>query len=274
MDDENRENEGDLVMAAEFVTEEGMGFIIRHTGGVVCLALRNNIADQLELPPMVERNTSHRQTAFTVSIEAASGVSTGISAYDRSLTVKAAINPVAKPTDLSRPGHVFPLRSVEGGVLQRAGHTEASVDLCRLAGLREGAVISELMHEDGSMMRMPAVETFAKEHDIAVITVEDLIAYRRRTETFVRREAECQLNTETGLWTMYVYSDQLHQGLEHVALVKGRLDPLCPTLVRVHSECLTGDAFGSLHCDCGDQLDAAMEMIQKEGAGVVLYLRQ
>ena len=274
MDDENRENEGDLVMAAEFVTEEGMGFIIRHTGGVVCLALRNNIADQLELPPMVERNTSHRQTAFTVSIEAASGVSTGISAYDRSLTVKAAINPVAKPTDLSRPGHVFPLRSVEGGVLQRAGHTEASVDLCRLAGLREGAVISELIHENGSMMRMPAVEAFAKEHDIAVITVEDLIAYRRRTETFVRREAECQLNTETGLWTMYVYSDQLHQGLEHVALVKGRLDPLCRTLVRVHSECLTGDAFGSLHCDCGDQLDAAMEMIQKEGAGVVLYLRQ
>ena len=264
VDDEQRENEGDLVVAAEHMTEEQMIFFIRHTGGVVCLALGNEIADQLELPPMVARNTSKRGTSFTVSIEAAEGISTGISAHDRARTVQAAINPVACPEDLSRPGHVFPLRAQDGGVLVRAGHTEAAVDLCGLTGLRAGAVISELMHDDGTMMRLPALQSFAKQHDIPIISIADLIAYRRRSETFIRLEAESALETETGVWRFCVYRDAIHD-CEHVALVKGAIDPLQPVLVRVHSECLSGDAFGSLHCDCGKQLPLAMECIAKEG---------
>ncbi len=273
IDDEERENEGDLVIAAQHLTEEQMAFMIRHTGGVVCLALSNEIADQLDLPPMVERNTSKRGTPFTVSIEAAEGVTTGISARDRTRTVLAAINPVACPADLRRPGHVFPLRAQDGGALIRAGHTEASVDLCRLAGLRSGAVISELMHDDGTMMRLPALRAFAEEHDLLLISIADLIAERRRTETFVRREAETLLETETGLWRLCVYRDALHRS-EHVALVKGQIHPLSPALVRVHSQCLTGDAFGSTHCDCGLQLHRAMELIAREGSGVLLYLQQ
>src|SRR3989344_303867 len=195
VDDENRENEGDIVLAAEHVTTEKMNFIIRNTGGVVCLSLSNTIADQLDLPLMVERNTSRLQTPYTVSIEAAEGVTTGISAADRSCTVRAAINPVARPEDLRRPGHVFPLRAQNGGVLVRAGHTEASVDLCRLAGLREGAVVSELMHDDGTMMRLPALREFAREHDIPLISIADLIAFRGRAETFIRKEAETELET-------------------------------------------------------------------------------
>ena len=273
VDDAERENEGDLVLAAEHVTTEKMAFMIRHTGGVVCLALSNDIADQLNLPPMVAENTSKGKTPFTVSIEAAVGVETGISAKDRVQTVKAAINPVARPEDLTRPGHVFPLRAQDGGVLWRAGHTEASVDLCRLSGLRTGAVLSELMHEDGTMMRLPALETFAAEHGILLISVGDLIAWRRQHETFIRLEAESDLETETGQWKIKVYYDALHRA-EHVALVKGEIDPLKPTLVRVHSECLTGDAFGSKHCDCGDQLALAMHKIEQEGNGVLLYMRQ
>ncbi|MDD4628059.1 MAG: bifunctional 3,4-dihydroxy-2-butanone-4-phosphate synthase/GTP cyclohydrolase II [Candidatus Peribacteraceae bacterium] len=273
MDDEARENEGDLVMAAEHSTEESMAFIIRHTGGVVCLALANDIADRLELPAMVAHNTSRRQTPFTVSIEAAKGVTTGISAHDRAQTIRTAINPAAAPSDLVRPGHVFPLRAQNGGVLVRAGHTEAGTDLCRLAGLRPGAVISELMHEDGTMMRLPALETFAKEHAIPILLIADLIAHRRRTETLVRKEAESPLQTETGDWMIHVYYDTVHDK-EHVALTKGVIKPEDPVLVRVHSECLTGDTLGSLRCDCGHQLKTAMRMIAGEGRGVILYMRQ
>lgn len=273
VDDENRENEGDLVLAAEHVTTEKMNFMIRNTGGVVCLSLSNVIADQIDLPLMVERNTSRLQTPYTVSIEAAEGVTTGISAADRAQTILAAINPVVRPEDLRRPGHVFPLRAQNGGVLVRAGHTEASVDLCRLSGLREGAVISELMKEDGAMMRFPEIEIFAAAHDLPVVTIADLIAYRSRTETFVRKVAETNLETDTGKWQLSVYCDTLHNR-EHVALVKGTIDPMRPVLTRVHSECLTGDVLRSLHCDCGAQLDAAMRAIAEEGTGVLLYLRQ
>ncbi|HLD71016.1 MAG TPA: bifunctional 3,4-dihydroxy-2-butanone-4-phosphate synthase/GTP cyclohydrolase II [Candidatus Peribacteraceae bacterium] len=273
VDDESRENEGDIVLAAEHVTTEKMAFIIRHTGGVVCLPLSNDIADQLNLPPMVVRNTSRYGTPFTVSIEAAVGVETGISAKDRAHTVKTAISSVARPEDFSRPGHIFPLRAQDGGVLFRAGHTEASVDLARLSGLRTGAVLSELMHEDGSMMRLPALQEFAKEHDILLVNIADLIAWRRQHETFIRLEAESELETETGHWRIRVYQDTLHK-VDHVALVKGDISATEPTLVRVHSECLTGDAFGSKHCDCGDQLAMAMHMIEEQGKGAIVYLRQ
>ncbi len=222
---------------------------------------------------MVTRNTSRLRTPFTVSIEAAEGIETGISARDRAHTVLTAASPAARPDDLRRPGHVFPLRAQNGGVLARAGHTEASVDLCKLSGLREAAVISELMHDDGTMMRLPALHAFAVQHDIPIVSVGDLIAWRRRHETFVRMEAESDLDTETGMWRIKVYEDTL-QHREHVALVKGNIHPMKPVLVRVHSECLTGDIFGSHHCDCGMQLHEAMERIAAEGVGVLLYLRQ
>ncbi len=273
VDDEDRENEGDLVLAAQHASAEKLAFIIRHTGGVVCLALSNDIADQLNLPAMVASNTSKRGTSFTVSIEAAKGVDTGISAADRAHTILTAMHPGAKPLDLSRPGHVFPLRAQDGGVLWRTGHTEASVDLCRLAGMRPGAVISELMHDDGTMMRLPALQEFARTHAIPLVTVGELVAYRRRTETLIRKEASTQLETETGDWTIVVYNDLLH-AKEHVALVKGDISSDTPTLVRMHSECITGDVFASLHCDCGGQLHKAMELIAKEGKGVIVYLRQ
>ncbi|PIR53124.1 bifunctional 3,4-dihydroxy-2-butanone-4-phosphate synthase/GTP cyclohydrolase II [Candidatus Peregrinibacteria bacterium CG10_big_fil_rev_8_21_14_0_10_49_10] len=273
VDDENRENEGDLVLAADCISEEKMAFIIRHTGGVVCLPMSNAIADQLDLPPMVRQNTSKYGTPFTVSVEAAEGVATGISAKDRAHTVKTAVSTVAKAEDLSRPGHIFPLRSCAGGVLVRAGHTEASVDLCTLAGLRHAAVLSELMHDDGTMMRVPSLTDFAQEHNIPIISIEDLIAFRHRREVFVRREAETELETETGAWRLLVYRDTL-SNQEHVALVKGDITGTEPTLVRVHSECLTGDTFGSVHCDCGEQLNLALEKIEQEGKGALLYLRQ
>ncbi len=222
---------------------------------------------------MVQRNTSSRETPFTVSIEAAKGVTTGISAKDRVQTVRAAIHSAAQPKDVVRPGHVFPLCAAHGGVLVRAGHTEASVDLMRLAGLREGAVISELMHEDGTMMRLPALREFAEHHNIPIVAIADLIAYRRKNETFIRQVADSSLETDTGSWKLYVYKDTL-ENREHVALVKGEIEPMTPTLVRVHSECLTGDAFGSLHCDCGAQLQCAMKQIAEEGKGVVVYMRQ
>jgi 3,4-dihydroxy 2-butanone 4-phosphate synthase / GTP cyclohydrolase II len=256
------------------VKEEQMALLIRRTSGIVFLALSETIADQLDLPPMVSHNTSRRGTPFTISIEAAQGVDTGVSAKDRVHTIKTAINSVAVPEDLSRPGHIFPLRARDGGVLVRAGHTEASVDLVRLAGLRAGAVGGELMHDDGTMMRIPALKDFAKQHnDIPIISIADLIAYRRRTESFVRRTAVSDLETKTGMWRLYVYNDHLHDR-EHCALVKGNIESLTPTLVRVHSECLTGEAFGSQHCDCADQLHLAMQHIHTEGSGVVLYMRQ
>ncbi len=274
VDDEARENEGDLVLAAEFVTEEKMAFVIRHTGGVVCLALSNELADRLQLPPMVTRNTSQLGTSFTVSIEAAQGVTTGISAHDRAVTILAAMAPGAAPSDLRRPGHVFPLRAQDGGALVRAGHTEASVDLCRASGLRHGAVISELMRDDGTMMRLhPDLVTFGKEHNIPLVSIADIIAWRRTGETLIRPEAESPLETESGLWQIKVYEDKVHRR-EHVALVKGEIRTDEPVLVRVHSECLTGDVFGSRHCDCGEQLQLSMERIAAEGKGVLLYLRQ
>ncbi|MFA6523480.1 MAG: bifunctional 3,4-dihydroxy-2-butanone-4-phosphate synthase/GTP cyclohydrolase II [Candidatus Peribacteraceae bacterium] len=273
VDDEQRENEGDLVLAAEHVTEEKMAFVIRHTGGVVCLSLAADIADTLDLSPMVPKNTSQFQTPFTVSVEAADGVTTGISAADRATTVLAAVRPGAVPQDLRRPGHVFPLRASEGGVLVRAGHTEAAVDLCRMAGLRPGGVISELMHDDGTVMRLPALQEFGRVHDIPLVSIADLIAWRRKHEVLVSLVAESPLETDTGHWMIRVYEDHIHKR-EHVALVKGKIRPDESVLVRVHSECLTGDAFGSKHCDCGEQLAAAMQMIEHEGSGILLYMRQ
>ncbi|PIR48907.1 bifunctional 3,4-dihydroxy-2-butanone-4-phosphate synthase/GTP cyclohydrolase II [Candidatus Peregrinibacteria bacterium CG10_big_fil_rev_8_21_14_0_10_55_24] len=273
VDDEDRENEGDLMMAAQDVDEESMAFFIRHTGGVVCMPLANSIADHLQLPPMVQENTSRLKTPFTVSIEAARGVTTGISARDRAVTIQTAISPTSIPADLRRPGHVFPLRADDGGVLIRAGHTEAAVDLCRFAGKRPGAVISELMHDDGTMMRRASIEKFSASHRIPVITIADIIAHRSRTEILVRREAETELETVTGMWKMVVFRDLTKNG-EHVALVKGTINPQEPVLVRVHSECLTGDVLGSLHCDCGGQLHLAMQRIAQEGSGILLYLRQ
>ena len=273
VDDEERENEGDLVVAAEKITEEQMALIIRHTGGVVCLALHEDIANALDLPPMVQQNTSHFGTHFTVSIEAAHNVTTGISAHDRVETVRAAMQPHAVPSDLARPGHVFPLRARKGGVLVRAGHTEAAVDLAGLAGLSRGAVLSELMHDDGTVMRLPALEAFAKEHGFPLVSIADLIAYRKRHETLVQLEATSTLETDTGSWRIHVYKDRT-DGKEHVALVQGMIRGDTPVLVRVHSECLTGDLFHSRHCDCGWQLQRAMELIHEEGSGILLYMRQ
>ncbi|MBI1812292.1 bifunctional 3,4-dihydroxy-2-butanone-4-phosphate synthase/GTP cyclohydrolase II [Candidatus Peregrinibacteria bacterium] len=273
VDDEDRENEGDLILAAEHASPEKIAFMIRNTGGVVCLSLSNGVADQLNLPPMVERNTSRLQTPYTVSIDAAEGITTGISAFDRAKTVRSAANPVAHPEDFRRPGHVFPLRAKDGGVLVRSGHTEAVADLCRLAGLREVGVLSEMMHDDGTMMRLPSLLAFGHEHDIPVVTIADLIAWRRKHETLVRLEAETDLETGTGPWRMKVYADSPYRR-EHVALVKGAIDPLVPALVRVHSECLTGDVFHSQYCDCGQQLHAAMQQIAEAGEGILLYMRQ
>ncbi|OGH65248.1 MAG: bifunctional 3,4-dihydroxy-2-butanone 4-phosphate synthase/GTP cyclohydrolase II [Candidatus Magasanikbacteria bacterium RIFCSPHIGHO2_02_FULL_47_14] len=272
VDDEQRENEGDLVMAAESMTSEQMAFMIRHTGGVVCVALANTIADRLNLPPMVERNTSRRETPYTISVDAVE-TSTGISAEDRTKTVVALVSEETRPEDLARPGHVFPLRAQSGGVLWRAGHTEASVDMCRIAGLKEGAAISELMHDDGTMMRLPALFEFAKQHQLPTISIADLIAYRYKTERFIRRGAETQLQTKAGEWRLIVYKDLLHN-IDHIALVKNISPGDTPTLVRVHSECLTGDALGSLQCDCGEQLTQAMTMIQECGQGALVYMKQ
>jgi 3,4-dihydroxy 2-butanone 4-phosphate synthase / GTP cyclohydrolase II len=273
VDDATRENEGDIIMAAEHITEEKMAFVIRHTGGVVCVALSGEIVDHLKLSPMVEKNTSNLHTPFTISIEAAKNVTTGISAHDRAVTVRTAVSPIAKPEDLVHPGHIFPLRAKDGGVLRRAGHTEASVDLCRLAGVRPCAVLSELMHDDGTMMRKDDLHAFAKKHSIPIISIADLIAYRRRNETLVRKEANTKLETDFGTWDMAVYKD-VFENMEHIALVKGEIDPMKPILVRVHSECFTGDVLQSLHCDCGDQLRNALRMIDKEGSGVLIYMKQ
>jgi len=274
VDDEDRENEGDLVMAAEHMSTEWMAFIIRHTGGVVCLAMSEEWADRLDLPPMVKDNTAPRGTAFTVSIEAREGVTTGISAADRATTVRLAARREATAADFVRPGHVFPLRAQKGGVLRRAGHTEASVDLCRLAGLNPVAAISELMHDDGSMMRLPAILAFAQQHGLKVGAIADLIRYRlEQGDGYVHREAEASLPTRFGTFRVVGYRDTLTQG-EHAALVMGDLTGDTPVLVRVHSECLTGDSLHSLRCDCGFQRDLALQLIAQEGRGALVYLRQ
>ena len=274
VDDEDRENEGDLTIAAQFVTPEVINFMAKYGRGLICLALTAEKVDSLDLPPMVEHNTCRFSTGFTVSIEARRGVTTGISAADRSTTIQTAIADDAKPEDLVRPGHVFPLRAVNGGVTVRTGQTEGSVDLARLAGLKPAAVICEIMDEDGTMARMPSLEKFSEKHDIGICTIADLIAYRMRTESFVHRIVETVIPTaHAGKFKIILYENDM-DSYQHIALVKGAIDPDQPILVRVHSECLTGDIFGSMRCDCGDQLHTAMKMMDAEGAGVLLYIRQ
>ncbi len=273
VDDEGRENEGDLTMAAEFVTPEAINFMAKYGRGLICLSLDSGIADRLDLPLMVRDNTSQFGTGFTVSIEAKRGVTTGISAADRAVTIRTAIAEDTKPGDLARPGHVFPLRAREGGVLVRTGQTEGSVDLCRMAGLRPGGVICEVMNDDGTMSRRPQLEAFAREHGIRICTIADLIAYRMRTEILVREAVRAQMPTPYGDFELIGFENDVDRK-EHVALVKGDINPDEPVLVRVHSECLTGDVFHSARCDCGDQLHRAMEMIEEDGKGVIVYMRQ
>ncbi|BCX13436.1 MAG: riboflavin biosynthesis protein RibBA [Thermosynechococcus sp.] len=277
VDDENRENEGDLIGAAERVTPAMINFMAVHARGLICLAMEGDRLDELDLPLMVTTNTDSNQTAFTVSVDAGArwGVTTGISAEDRARTIQALIDPSTQPQDLRRPGHVFPLRSRPGGVLKRAGHTEAAVDLTRLAGLYPAGVICEIQNPDGTMSRLPELMEYARTHQLKIISIADLISYRLQHERFVRREAVAKLPTEFGEFQIYGYRNSLDQS-EHVAVVKG--DPATfseqPVLVRVHSECLTGDALGSLRCDCRMQLQAALKMINAAGRGVVVYLRQ
>jgi 3,4-dihydroxy 2-butanone 4-phosphate synthase / GTP cyclohydrolase II len=274
VDDEDRENEGDLTMAAEMVTPEAVNFMAKHARGLICLPMAGWMIDRLALPPMVENNTSPFQTGFTVSIEARCGVTTGISAADRATTIRTAVADNAGPRDLVRPGHVFPLRAKEGGVIVRAGQTEGAVDLARLAGLKPAGVICEVMDEDGTMARMPTLEQFSQKHGIGICTIADLIEYRMRTESFVHRVAETVIPTSVaGEFRAVVYENDVDNFL-HIAMIKGEIDPEEPILVRVHSECLTGDIFGSLRCDCGPQLHRAMNMMEKEGRGVLLYIRQ
>ncbi len=274
VDDEDRENEGDLCMAAEKVTPQAINFMAKYGRGLICLSLTPERVEELKLPMMSEQNTSSFGTAFTVSIEAKKGVTTGISAADRATTIMTAINPAAKPEDIARPGHVFPLRAKPGGVLQRAGQTEGSVDLARLAGLYPAGVICEIMNDDGTMSRVPELMEFAKLHQLKIVTIKDLIRYRTRTERFVHRVSVTKLPTEYGGdFTAIAYGNDLDPNV-HIALVKGEIEPDEPVLVRVHSECLTGDVFGSKRCDCGEQLHRAMEIIRDEGKGVILYMRQ
>lgn len=273
-DDENRENEGDLTMAAEKVTPEAINFMAKYGRGLICLSLTEARCKQLDLPMMVSDNTSSFQTAFTVSIDARKGTTTGISAADRAVTILTAIADDARPEDLGRPGHVFPLRAMSGGVLRRAGQTEGSVDLCRLAGLKPAGVICEIMNEDGSMARMPDLEKFAAEHGLHIVTIADIIKYRLSKESLVKRVVETHLpSRHGGDFKMIIYENimDIHH---HIALVKGDWQPDEAVLVRAHSECLTGDALGSLRCDCGEQLQTAMRMIEKEGKGVIVYMRQ
>ena len=274
VDDPDRENEGDLVIAAQHATPDAINFMATHARGLICLCLTEERADEMGLRPMTEHNEAPLGTAFTVSIEAREGVTTGISAADRSRTIQVAINPESSPSDLVQPGHVFPLRAKPGGVLVRAGQTEGSVDLARLAGLKSSGVICEIMNDDGSMARMPQLKKFAKEHGLKICTIADLVAYRLKHESLVRRAADVQLPTSYGgKFRAIAFENDVDQ-LEHLALVKGEIKGDEPVLVRVHSECLTGDVFGSRRCDCADQLHHAMEMIDAEGAGIVLYMRQ
>jgi len=271
VDDEDRENEGDLMVAAEKVTPEIVNFMARHGRGLICLPLTRERLEELQLPLMVSENTARFQTAFTVSIDAKAGVTTGISAHDRARTILAALDPATRPEDLARPGHVFPLQAVEGGVLSRAGQTEAAVDLARLAGLVPAGVICEVMNEDGTMARRSQLEKVSRQFDIPILSIADLIRYRVRHETLVRKLTETDLPTAHGHFRLHVYEDII-RGEHHVALVKGDVANGEPVLARAHSQCLTGDVFGSARCDCGEQLHKSMEMIEKEGRGVVLYM--
>ncbi len=273
VDDENRENEGDLGMAGGKATPEAINFMAKEARGLICLAIIGHRLDELKIPLMVQDNTSEFSTAFAISIEAKHGVTTGISAHDRAATIKAVLDPHTKPEDIVRPGHTFPIRAREGGVLVRAGHTEAIVDLARLAGLYPAGVICEIMNEDGTMARLPQLEVMASKHGIRIITIADLIAYRHRHEKLVQRVTEAKLPTKYGDFIVVAYKSTVDPN-EHVALIKGDILDGGPVLVRVHSECLTGDVFRSLRCDCGDQISLAMQLIANEGRGVFLYMRQ
>ncbi len=273
VDDEGRENEGDLAMAAEMVDPEAINFMAKYGRGLICMPIIGERLDELNIPLMVGENTSKHNTAFTISIEAKKKVSTGISAYDRAATVKAVLDPDTRPEDIARPGHTFPLRAREGGVLVRAGHTEAIVDLARLAGLYPAGVICEVMNEDGTMARLPQLEMVAKEHKLKIVSITDLITYRRRHEKLVTKVAQANLPTKYGQFTAIAYKSTIDPD-QHVALVKGDVSSDEPVLVRVHSECLTGDVFGSLRCDCGEQIEMALNAIAEEDRGVLLYMRQ
>jgi 3,4-dihydroxy 2-butanone 4-phosphate synthase/GTP cyclohydrolase II len=273
VDDEDRENEGDLTMAGEMVTPEAIAFMATHGRGLICLSLTADQVERLQLPMMVRDNQSPFNTAFTVSVEARHGVTTGISAHDRAHTILTAIDPKAVPDDLVSPGHVFPLRARRGGVLVRTGQTEGSVDLSRLAGLNPSGVICEIMKDDGTMARMPDLEVFADRHGLKIAAIKDLVSYRMRNESFVHRQAEVRLPTDFGEFRAVAYTNDVDK-LEHIALVKGDIHPETPVLVRVHSECMTGDVFHSRRCDCGEQLAAALTMIEAEGTGVLLYMHQ
>jgi 3,4-dihydroxy 2-butanone 4-phosphate synthase/GTP cyclohydrolase II len=275
VDDENRENEGDIIFAASKATPELLTFTIRHTSGVICVPMEGKELDRLGLPLMVFQNRERLRTAYTISVDARDGVSTGISAADRAKTIRTLADSATEPYELVRPGHIFPLRYHEGGVLSRRGHTEAAVDLARLAGLSPAGVLAEVVNDDGTMARLPELRTFADEHDLALISIEQLVDYRRRTESMVTRVAETNVPNAYGMWRAYGYASALDGG-EHIALVYGDLSGDSAgenILVRAHSECLTGDVFGSLRCDCGVQLDHAMSAIAQEGRGVVVYLR-
>ncbi len=272
VDDEDRENEGDLIIAAEDATPDNVGFMLRHTSGIICMPVTGERLDELELPMMVAKNTDVRRTAFTVSIDAAQGTTTGISAADRCRTIHAVIDPQTTPADLARPGHMYPLRYEPGGVLKRAGHTEAAVDLMELAGKYPAAVLAEVMNDDGTVARLGDLEVFAKEHGLLMGTIADLIAYRRKTEKLVERVVEARIPTRHGDFAAVGYKS-LIDDRQHIALVKGDIGDGEGVMTRVHSECLTGDVFGSLRCDCGEQLDRALELVAAEGRGVVLYIR-
>ena len=273
VDDEDRENEGDLAMAAEKVTPEAINFMATHGRGLICVPMMGQRLEQLRMPLMVQDNTARLGTAFTVSVDVLKGATTGISANDRAATIKALLDPNTRAEDLGRPGHIFPLRYMEGGVLKRAGQTEASVDLARMAGLQPAGVICEIMADDGTMARMGDLKAFSERHDVKIVSVADIIKYRRAHERLIERAAEARIPTEHGEFTAVSYRS-IVDTQEHVALVKGHIDAEEPTLVRVHSECLTGDIFGSIRCDCGDQMRLALKAIDREGKGVFLYVRQ
>jgi 3,4-dihydroxy 2-butanone 4-phosphate synthase / GTP cyclohydrolase II len=272
VDDANRENEGDIILAASTATPELLAFMIRYTSGVICVPLPGAELDRLQLPLMTSQNTERMRTAFTLSVDAREGVTTGISAADRAATIARLVDPATTAQDLVRPGHIFPLRYAEGGVLRRPGHTEAAVDLARLAGLPQAGVLAEVVNDDGTMARLPELRTFADTHDLALISIEQLIEYRRRTERQLTRQAQTRLPNAYGLWQAFGYRHDI-DGTEYLALVLGDVADGADVLTRLHSECLTGDVFGSLRCDCGAQLEAAMQVIAAEGRGVVLYLR-
>lgn len=272
VDDEDRENEGDLVIASDQVTPESIAFMIRHTSGVVCVSLEGKRLDELQIPMMVANNTESQRTAYAVSVDCKHGTTTGISAADRSATIRALVSSKTDPDDINRPGHVFPLRSREGGVLKRAGHTEAAVDLAKLAGCYPSGVICEIVNDDGSMARRPDLERFAEKHGLILISIADLIKHRLRSEKLVKKLSEARIPTRYGEFTAYAYESVL-DGVEHIAFVKGKIQDQKNVLVRVHSECITGDVFGSQRCDCGEQLSLALEKISAEGSGVIVYLR-